>query len=115
MIDVGVVAANGLWVLGLSLVLAALSWAYWRALEEGERLRRALARGGPRRTVDVGVFLFCAGLVATSRRTWEGVVWAALTGAWLIQALFAARNDATQSRRDAETQGNGGAGDEERG
>ena len=98
-LDAWAVAANGLWVLGLSLVLAALSWAHWRAPEEGEGLRRALARVGPRRAVDAGVFLFCAGLLATSWRTWERVVWAVVAGLWVVQAALAGRNGLRQRRK----------------
>jgi hypothetical protein len=101
MIDVRAVAGNGLWVLGLSLVLAALSWARWVAHEEGARTRAVLARTGPRRAADLGLLLFCAGLAATSRRTWERVLWAVLAVAWVVQAAVAGRNGATQGRKDA--------------
>jgi hypothetical protein len=101
MIDISAVAANALWVLGLSLVLAALSWARWVAQEEGARTRDVLARRGLRRAVDLGLLLFCAGLAATSRRTWERVVWGVLAAAWVVQAALAGRSGATQGRRDA--------------
>lgn len=84
MIDVWGVAANGLWVVGLSVVVAALSWAYWCAVEEGTGISTALGRAGVRRAVDLGLAFFCAGLAATSRRTWERVVWGALGVFWVV-------------------------------
>mgnify|MGYP006308534749 CR=1 FL=1 len=96
MIDVWAVAANAPWILGLSLVLAALSWARWLAQKEHTRTRATLDRPPVRRAVDLGLLLFCAGLAATSRRTWERVLWAALAVAWLVQAALAGRNGARQ-------------------
>lgn len=90
MIDVWGVAANALWVLGLAVVLAALSWAHWVAQEEGVRLRRVLSRRGLRWPLDVGLLLFCAGLAATSRRWWERALWGVLALAWGVQAGSAA-------------------------
>lgn len=91
MIDVWAVAANTLWILGLSLLLAVVSWAYWRALEEGAAMRSVLARPTLRRGVDLALLLFCAGLAATSGRMWERMVWGLLTAVWVVQAGLAGR------------------------
>ena len=108
MIDVWAVAANGLWVLGLSLVLAALSYGRW----ERAASRRSPARsaGDERQDVqpgrgrasatwaDLGVLLFCAGLAATSDRWWERVVWSVLALAWAIRAALRIRQCSHQCR-----------------
>ena len=111
MIDVWSVAANSLWILGLSLLLATLSWAHWVARQEEAPMREVLGRAGLRIPVDVGLLLFCAGLAATSRRWWERVLWGLLGAAWAVQAGLAVRDltggSATEARDDAD--GAGGA------
>ena len=91
MIDVWGVAANSLWVLGLSTLLAALSWASWAAGEEKVRFRAVLARPGMQRVLDLGLFLFCAGLAATGRAWWERALWGLLAAAWVVQAVLMGR------------------------
>lgn len=91
MIDVWAVVANGLWVLGLALVLAVLSWGYWAAQVEEERMRDVLGRPALRRTMDLGLAVFCVGLAATSQPWWQRVLWAALGVAWLVDAALAGR------------------------
>lgn len=91
MIDVWGVAANGLWVLGLSVLIAALSWARWVAQKEGLRCRAVLGRPKIQLVIDLGLLLFCAGLAATSRTWWERVLWGLLAVAWVVQAWLTGR------------------------
>jgi len=86
-IDVWGVIANSLWILGLAVLLAMLSWAHWVASTEGKRLRAVLGR--PR--TDLGSSLFCAGLAATGRTWWERVLWGLLAAAWIFQIWSAGR------------------------
>ena len=88
MIDVWGVIANSLWILGLAVLLAALSWAHWVASSEGRHLRIVLGRPQTQRCLDLGLFLFCVGLVATSRAWWERILWGLLAAAWVIKALL---------------------------
>jgi hypothetical protein len=87
MTDIWEVATNGLWVLGLAMLLSTLSWAHWAASEEDERLRIVLSRSGTQHGLDWALFLFCTGLAATSRRWWEQILWGLLALAWVVQAL----------------------------
>ena len=89
MIDVPGVLANSLWILGLALLLAALSFAHCTAREERVRLRVVLRRTAVQRVTSVAWLLFCAGLAATSDALWEQVVWALLGLAWAAQAILA--------------------------
>lgn len=89
-IDIASVAANGLWVLGLALLLAAVSCARWLAHQEDARLRDVLGRPGMRRGIDLSLLLFCAGLAATSRRWWERLLWGLLAAAWAADAALSA-------------------------
>jgi len=90
-IDLRLVAANGLWILGLAVVLAGLSWAYWIAGTAGVRFRTALRRRPTQRVLDLGLALFCAGLAATARTGWERALWAMLAVAWLLQVWLVGR------------------------
>jgi hypothetical protein len=96
MIDLWFVASNSLWILGLSILLAVLSWASWAAsLSEDARgmpaFRAALARPGAQRAAWLGAALFCAGMAATGRGWWERVLWGALALIGLARAAFPGR------------------------
>jgi len=91
MIDFRSVAANALWILGLALILAALSWAYWVAARENVRFRVALNRPGVARALDIGLMLFCAGLAATARTGWERALWGVLAVASALLVIGLAR------------------------
>jgi len=91
MMDFRSVVANTLWILGLALILAALSWARWVAARENVRFRVALSRPGVARALDGGLMLFCAGLAATARTGWEQVLWGVMAGVWALLAIGLAR------------------------
>jgi hypothetical protein len=95
MIDIWGVMANGLWVLGLALLLATLSWAHWAASMERTRFRTILGRPGVQRTTNLALALFCLGLATTARKWWERAVWGLLTVAWVVQAWTAGRKPGT--------------------
>jgi len=79
------VIANSLWIVGLALLLAALSWAHGVAVVERLRFRQALARPGVRRAWDIGLVLFCAGSAATVRAWWERALWGLLALGWIVR------------------------------
>lgn len=97
LIDWAGLARTALWVLGLSIVLAALSYASWRASSRGERLRAALARPQFQTAFAAGCALVSAGLAWSAIRTWERVAWLALLLAFLWQLISAARATAHAS------------------
>ena len=88
MIDIGSLAANALWILGLALILAALSWTNWVAARERIPFRSALSRTGVRRTLDGGLVLLCAGLTATGRTRWEQILWGVLVVGFLVKLFL---------------------------
>ena len=91
MIDVWGVLANGLWVLGLAIALAVLSWTHWAATSEKIRFWIVLRRPRIQQALDVGLVLFCSGLATTSRAWWEKVLWGLLAVAWAAQAYLVER------------------------
>ncbi|MBN1813534.1 MAG: hypothetical protein JXA14_16975 [Anaerolineae bacterium] len=101
MIDIWGVIANSLWILGLAVLLAALSWARWIAHTEQSRLRVVLKRPRTQQILDAGLFLFCAGLAATGRAWWECILWGLLAAAWVVQAWLAWANARKQNPSDA--------------
>jgi hypothetical protein len=91
MIDLRTLLGGSLWILGLALILAALSWAYWVAARENVRFRVALNRPGVARALDIGLMLFCAGLAATARTGWERALWGVLAVVFLVTALMSSK------------------------
>ncbi len=87
MIDLWGVMANGLWILGLAVVLAALSWADWKAKASSTPLRVTLAKAPVQRILNLGLALFCAGLAATATSWWQRILWGALSLGWIIQIV----------------------------
>jgi hypothetical protein len=81
MIDPGSVLANGLWILGLAVVLAVLSRAYAFGTH-GTGFRAALRRQHAQQGLAIGLALFCAGMSATGRAWWDRLLWGALTLGW---------------------------------
>ena len=80
MIDWYGVFHNILWILGLAIVLAALSYADWRRRLATPRmaLRQAWAEPGFQAAAGLGLALFCAGLALGSAIWWQIAAWAAL-------------------------------------
>lgn len=91
MIDVWGILANSLWILGLAVLLAALSWAHWAASVEKVRFRAVLGRPRVQRVLNLGLALFCAGLAVTGRVWWERVLWGLLAAVWAVQAWMTDR------------------------
>ncbi len=85
------VAANTLWILGLALLLATLSWARWVAHTEHLRWGEVIRRPGVRRALGTGLALFCAGLAATEDRPGVRVLWGALALLWMVQGWWPTR------------------------
>ena len=80
MIDWLSVIANGFWIVGLALVLAALSYYYWHASQAGHSLRPAFQK-----VAAVGLLLVGVGLAGTSTAPWQ----VALAGATVLGSAVA--------------------------
>jgi len=82
-------ATNALWIMGLAVVLAALSYASWLADQRKTRLRRVLNEAVFQVPFAAGMTLTCAGIFFHSRSLLERIAWAVLA------VLFAAQGVAT--------------------
>lgn len=79
MIDWTYVGTNGLWILGLSIILAAFSYHDWLAHETGQRRRDLFKRPSWRLPFSTGMILFCLGLgLGRQLAWWERMFWGAL-------------------------------------
>jgi hypothetical protein len=85
------VLSNLLWVLGLALLLATWSVAYYDARTQGVPTLRLLEVGGYSLSVTVGLILFCLGMVATEERLWAQVLWGVLALAFLLERTLGDR------------------------
>lgn len=83
LIDWRLVAFSALWISGLSVLLATISFADYTAHTEHVRLREALARRGYQTAIYAGLTLFAVGLSGTNTAWWQ-------TALWVLVALGAA-------------------------
>ncbi len=74
------------WVLGLSLILAVLSWGDWAARVRGMRRRDLFAQPQYDLVLSLGLALFTVGLALNATHWWEPYLWLAFTLVWLVQA-----------------------------
>ncbi len=91
LIDWRLVSFSALWIAGLSLILAACSFADYSAAERHLRTRTVLRQPGYQAAINAGLVLFCLGLMGSSRTWWEQVLWGALAIAFAYLALTARR------------------------
>ena len=85
MIDWVVVGFSALWILGLALVVAALSFANYQAGQQKRRFRQALGMPVCQIMIDLGLVFFCLGWVGGVSATWERIVWAVLALMFALQ------------------------------
>jgi hypothetical protein len=86
MIDWVSVGFGGLWILGLGLLTAALSFANYSANQPKRRLRQVLDIPACRIMIDLGLVFFCLGWAGGVSVVWERLLWAVLA---LIIAVHA--------------------------
>jgi len=92
-LDWALLARGALWIAGLSIVLAAWSYAYWQAREERTRLREVLGRPAFQLAFNGGLALFTGGLAWGAATLWERLAglalalafgWLAANAGWLL-------------------------------
>ena len=73
------VGTGSLWIAGLAIICAALSYAHWRARHTGERLRKIVGIRSYQVILNLGAAMVGMSLLLSARSLWERVVWAVLT------------------------------------
>ena len=81
---------NGIWILGLSIILAAFSYQYWLANELKSPVRAQLQTQAFQRAYWISLVLVGIGLTGTSNTWWEAVIWITFTliGAYQAQTFL---------------------------
>lgn len=95
MIDWLSVLFNSFWILGLSLLVAALSYHYWLARETERRLRTQFNQPSFLRVFWTSLALIGIGLAGTSQTTWETAVWILFIILSIINAIQAGKQNQT--------------------
>ena len=88
MIDWIGLASNALWILGLTVGLATLSYASWQASIHKEKFTARLKRVPIQLALNLAGLLFSAGLAATSDAMLEIVLWIGLALAFAAQVIL---------------------------
>ena len=91
MIDWYSVGFSALWILGLGLVVAALSFAYYLAEQQEQRFKQALEIPACRIMIDLGLVFFALGWTGSVSSIWERIVWAVLVLLFLVQTWQATK------------------------
>ena len=112
LIDWPSLARNALWILGLSIVLAAWSYVSWLAAQRKVRTWRAPAGRSFEVPAAAGLMLFAVSLAWGATRTWERLLWIVLALAFLAQFVLGWREARRQgwlpSAPASEASGNSG-------
>jgi hypothetical protein len=87
-----VVLMNGLWIVGLSIIVASLSYFRYQAVIQDLPLRRQFTLPSFQVAVYLGVILIGLGLAGTSETAWEAVIWFAFSLIALTGAVRAGRS-----------------------
>jgi len=69
---------SGLWILGLSVILAVLSTGCYQAGENHQPLGKVLNSGKASVFINMGAVLLCAGLAGLAGAAWEKILWGLL-------------------------------------
>jgi hypothetical protein len=91
-IDWPALARGTLWIVGLSISLAASSHVRWIAKQQGVPLRSALGWDSFLAPFFGGLILFAIGLAWGAERPWETVAWIVLAVLFAWQVAAAIRN-----------------------
>ncbi len=91
LIDWRLVGFSALWIVGLALILAACSFADDAAHARPTSTRAVLGEPGYQVALNMGLLLFCLGLVGSAQAWWELALWLALAAAFAYSTGLAWR------------------------
>jgi hypothetical protein len=104
LIDWKMVGFASLWITGLAVILSVLGFVDFHAKERGIRFREELRRLNYQGWINIGLTLFCLGLIGSSGAWWETVLWGGLAIAFIwfsIQSFREAKKtEGTEGRKE---------------
>jgi len=89
LIDWRMIGFSSLWIVGLSIILSVLGFADYHAKMRKRRFREELRGVEYQRFINIGLALFCFGLLGSSSTWWEKLLWGLLA---LSFTFFAAQS-----------------------
>ena len=101
MIDYSQLLFNSLWVLGLALILTAVSFAQFESSQRSEKLFSNLKRPGYALVIYLGFLLICLGFFLKDSRWLIKILWGGLALLASIQFLGYRRGIPRDSRDDS--------------
>jgi hypothetical protein len=75
LIDWYALSTSVVWILGLSELLATISYAYWLGHVQDKTLRQVLSSATFRLATSGGIALFALGMLLTVESGWERIGW----------------------------------------
>jgi hypothetical protein len=103
MTEVWLVVKNGLWILGLSILLAIWSYARYTAYEAHVKTRGKLNEPKYALMTDLGLLLFVAGMAATETRWWGRILWILLSISIIVQRVLRVKELQTAADKPNDT------------
>jgi uncharacterized membrane protein YtjA (UPF0391 family) len=91
LIDWPALAASVLWIAGLALALAALSFAGFESSSAHQPFGALLKQRRFDLTLNLAGLLFCAGLAASTAQLLQLILWTILAVLFLVSAVLALR------------------------
>ncbi len=96
LIDWKMVAFASLWIVGLAVLLTAISFAYYNTQVRGGRLREELRNSGYQVAINGSLAIFSTGLLGSANTWWERSAWGLLTIAFLYYTVTSWRGRRAQ-------------------
>ena len=78
MIDWYSLGFSALWIIGLGLIIAAMSFGNYWASQQKQRFKTALGKPAFRIIIGLGLIFFCLGWAGGVSTVWERILWAVL-------------------------------------
>jgi heme/copper-type cytochrome/quinol oxidase subunit 4 len=80
-----------LWIGGLAILLTAFGFAYYQARSKSQPLRTYLRKAAIQAWLNLGMFFFSSGMLATAASTLEMILWALLAVTFLTLSVLSFR------------------------
>jgi hypothetical protein len=85
------VSFSSLWIIGLAVILAVFGFVDYHAKVSGSRFRDQLRKPNYQAWVNVGLALFCFGLLGSAKALWEAILWGILAIAFIVFGISSFR------------------------